>query len=208
MPKLPARPPATPALLDSDPTWHTPPPDVVLWRIHSTRGRHPQPWNGLRHFGPVASCRFDPHPSPAGMHPVGVAYTTLDVPTALAEVFQSSRRVNRHRNGAHLTAFQPARPLRLLDLTGEWPLRAGASHALNTGRRDACRAWARAFVDTWPDLDGLLHTSSMTGRACLTLFTAAADRFPPAPLFSEPLNHPGLGLSLATACDHIRYRLL
>jgi hypothetical protein len=207
LPKLPA-PPDVSRLAASSPAWRDVTAGTVLWRVHATTGAHPQPWNTLRQYGPVASCRFDPHSEPPRAQTTGVAYTALSVPTALAERFQSNRRVNRSLAGAHLTGFRPARALRLLDLAGDWPLRAGASHTLNTGRRDVCRAWARAFVAAWPDLDGLWHISSMTGLPCLTLFTAAADCFPSAPVFSEPLSHPGLETRLATACEQIGYRLL
>jgi hypothetical protein len=96
----------------------------------------------------------------------------------------------------------------LLDLTGEWPVRAGASHVINTGRRDVTRAWARTITKAWPDLDGLWHTSSMTGRPCVTIFNPAADAIPATPAFSEPLDHPGLRPWVAAASDLIGYGLL
>ena len=157
---------------------------VVLWRVHFTGTEHAVAWNRLRRHGPVETCRFDPHPAGAPTTGAeGVAYTALDVTTALAEVFQQPARIiNSRRNAPQLTGFNPTRELTLLDLTGDWPLHAGASHVINTGRRDRCRAWARAFRAAWPHVDGLCHVSSMTGLRCVTLFRPAADALPGAPV--------------------------
>lgn len=185
-------------------------PETVLWRVHDTVGEHVTPWNALRHYGPVATCRFDPHDPRAGSgKPQGVSYQALDVPTALAERYQVTRTVvRRGRGAAHLTAWRPARTVRLLDLTGTWPIRAGASHVVNTGPRGRCRGWARAILAAWPDLDGLWHTSSMTGRPAAVLWTPAADALPAVPAFSQPLTDPGLADHLAAACELIGYRMV
>jgi len=208
MAKLPDPPPAdelrahSPALLEVG-------TDQVLWRIHNTTGHHVTAWNTMRHYGPVASCRFDPHPPPARHHPdTGVLYVAASVPTALAERFQQTRVISTHRGAPYLTAFTLTRGVQLLDLTAGWPLRTGASHTINTGPKHRTRAWTRAFVTAWPHLDGLLSQSAMTGHPCITLFTAAHAALPHSPAFSEPLNHPGLTTSLATAAHNIGYRTL
>jgi hypothetical protein len=96
----------------------------------------------------------------------------------------------------------------LLDLTGDWPLRAGASHVINTGRRSATRAWARAFLTVWPDLDGLWHTSSLTGHPCVTLFTAATAALPATPAHTFALGDPHYLDWLLVAADTIGYDLV
>ncbi len=69
-------------------------------------GGHVTAWNALRHYGPVATCRFDPHDPPPGEHPtVGVSYLADSVPTALAERFQQTRIINTHRGAPYLSAF-------------------------------------------------------------------------------------------------------
>lgn len=182
--------------------------DAVLWRVHRTSGERVVAWDLLRYWGPAATMRFDPHHPPPQLQNRGVTYTALSVPTALAEVFQQRRLINTRRGSPYLTAWSPARPVTLLDLTGTWPIRSGASHAINTGRRDHCRAWARAIHTADADLDGLWHHSSMTGGDAVTLFTHAADSFPPRPLFSLPLDHPGLRGHLIAAATQIGYRLV
>jgi hypothetical protein len=41
----------------------------------------------------------------------------------------------------------------------------------------------------------------------ITLFTPAADTFPPTPDFSSPLSHPGLFSTLRTAAGEISFRI-
>jgi hypothetical protein len=178
-----------------------------LWRVHRTTGLHVVPWNQLRYFGPFDTMRFDPHEPPPHDQFKGVGYNALDVPTVLAEVFSLTRFINLTRGDPYLTAWAPTRELTLLDLTGTWPIRNGASDTINTGRKDHCRAWARAITDAWPDLDGLWHHSSLTGRPMVASFRASATTFPAAPEFSSPLAHPGLFATLRTACTDIGYRL-
>lgn len=182
--------------------------DVVLWRVHRTSGDHTVAWDKLRYWGPASTMRFDPHVPPPHVQDRAVSYTALGIPTALAEVFQRTRVVNTRRGTPYLTAWSPARPLTVLDLTGAWPIQADASYTLNGGRRDRCRAWARAIHAARPDLDGLWRHSSMTGGDAVTLFTHAADSFPARPLMSLPLDHPGLRGHLLAAAAQIRYRVV
>lgn len=181
---------------------------AVLWRMHRTSGEYVVAWDQLRYWGLSTTMRFDPHEPPPHAQSRGVSYTALSVPTALAEVFQRTRVINTRRGTPYLTAWSPARPLTLLDLTGSWPIQAGASHAITTGRRDHCRAWARAIRSARPDLDGLWHQSSMTGGDAVTLFTQAADSFPDRPALSLPLSHPGLRGHLLAAAIGINYRIV
>jgi hypothetical protein len=181
---------------------------AVLWRVHRTSGEHVVAWDHLRYWGPAATMRFDPHEPPPHEQGRGVSYAALSVPTALAEVFQRTRVINTRRGTPYLTAWSPARPLTLLDLTGTWPIQAGASHAINTGRRDHCRAWAGAILSARPDLDGLWHQASMTGGDAVTLFTHAADSFPDRPELSLPLSHPGIRGHLLAAAAEIAYRVV
>lgn len=122
--------------------------DAVLWRVFRTTGPHTSPWNALRTFGPISTCRFDPHPDgPPRHHPgVRVMYTAASLPTAVAEVFQTTRVVDGRHGAPAAVAFRLNRPVQLLDLSGGWPLRAGAAHVINTGRRAAARSWASAIT--------------------------------------------------------------
>jgi len=133
-------------------------------------------------------------------------YAAGDVATAVAEVFQLTRRLDVTSGAPYLTGWSPARSLRLLDLTGDWAVRNGAAHALNAAPRPVCRTWARAISAQWPDLDGLLVTSTMTGRRAVVLWVSAADSFPDAPGFSRPLTHPDVHRIVTLAAATVGYR--
>ncbi len=209
VPKLPDRPDLA-LLAASIPEYYDMGTDTVLWRIHRTTGPHVAPFNTLRTFGPIRSCRFDPHPDgPATEHQgIGVLYAAGNLQTSLAEVFQITRVIDCVSGAPAASAFHLRRTVKLLDLTGEWPVRSGASHVINTGRRSAARAWARAFVAVWPDIDGLRHTSSMTGGSCTTLFSPAADALPGRPDHSFLLTEPAYRDWTFVAADMIGYDII
>ncbi|MTD15066.1 RES domain-containing protein [Nakamurella sp. YIM 132087] len=201
-PKVPASPPG---LLTAQPD------DIrsftgALWRINVVKGRHPSVWNGFRTFGPTGS-RWDPHPSPPGDHAgFGVLYTATEPATCAAEVFQLQRTIVLSDHHA-LTGWQPTRPLRLLDLTGGWALRQGASNSLSAADRVVCRRWAAAIRLAWPALDGLYVLSTMTGVETVVLFEPAGDSFPAAPNFQRPLDHPLVHALMDRASARCGYRL-
>ncbi len=203
MVKLPAEPPRD--LIIDDDDIAVLPEQSVLWRIHPTSGRYVTPWNSLRFYGPTAN-RFDPHPPPPRVHTeYAVAYAATDPLTPFAEVYQRTRTINRMADHPYLTGWHATRPLRLLDLTGHWPPANGASHALNTGRHDYCRAWAHAIHEHPAAVDGLLHISAMTGSTAVTLFTRAQDSFPTAPELSRALADPVLDPLVRTAARRFNY---
>lgn len=204
MVKLPRTPPDHLTITEDDLTdWHG-----RMVRIHGTAGPHVLHWHQMRHVGPLPA-RFDPHPPPVGQHDdAAVMYVAATFDTALAEVFQAARTVLPSApNRPYLTVWQPDRALRLLDITGSWPIRNGASHALNTGPHAVCRAWARAIAAHPARVDGLRYTSSMTGGAAAALFLPAADSFPEYPELSIALTHPGLAHAVHGAAGRVGYRI-
>jgi RES domain len=181
----------------------------TLWRVHRTEGEHVLPWNTLRTYGPLPSMRWDPHTGPQpSSRAEGVLYAAADVATSLAEVYQTTRVIDTRAGAPTLTAWQPQRRLRLLDLSGTWLLRNTASAALLAAPRSTCRGWARAICTTWPELDGLYVLSTMTGRPNIVLWNAAADSIPTTPSFSRPLAHPLVWSIAQTAAAEIGYRIL
>jgi hypothetical protein len=185
-----------------------------LARIYSAGGRYPSVWNTFRTVGPVATGRFDPHPptddgAPANAPGCGVLYAAVDLRTCVAESFQASRVVDRRAGWPWLVVFRATRVLRLLDLSGTWPTRAGASQAISSGSRERSRAWARAIAPAYDDIDGLWYRSSMdAGRPAICLWERARDAMPASPLANLPLDAPGLTVPLARACRPIGYLLL
>lgn len=202
MVKLPRRPPGDLSITDADLIgW-----DGRLMRVHPTAGAHALAWHRLRHFGPV-SARFDPHPPPPREHPdFAVQYAAGDLETVLAEVFQATGTVTVNvPGGPHLTIWKPTRPLRLLDLTGLWPIRNGASLVIASGPHSVCRAWSHAIACHPVRVDGLLYTSTMTAGPAAALFRPSADAYPAHPSLSMPLGHPGLVGAVRAAARRIGY---
>nr|NLD39981.1 RES family NAD+ phosphorylase [Actinomycetales bacterium] len=205
--KNPGRPPGTLEVLDEDVLEASP----VLARIHATGGAHPSAWNSVREWGPVDTCRWDPHPLPAGQWPgSGVTYAASDVKTAVAERFQAARRVDVHTGRPQLTFWQPTRNLRLLDLANnrgsEWLIRHGASHSLQHVSRAICRAWAREIRAAAPGLDGLWVQSRMTGRPVVVLWEPARNSFPEYPEATAALAVPAVRTVVAQAALELGYR--
>jgi hypothetical protein len=190
------------------------PTSTRLVRVFVAAGAHQQRWNTFRHTGPLPHARFDPQPPAAGGGVVtapehGVLYFGLSVRTSVAEVFQSTSIVDRTTRRPHLAVCQPARPLRLLDLCGLFPTRAGASQEISSGTKNVTQAWARAIRAAFPDLDGLWYRSSMdSGNPAVCLWDPpAGGGLPVSPEVLLPLDYPGLDLPLARICDSLNYVL-
>jgi hypothetical protein len=186
-----------------------------LVRIFVGGGRHRQRWNTFRRFGPMPHARFDPHPlGPDGLPTTtpdcGVIYFGLSARTSVAEVFQTTSIVDRVTRRPHLVVLRPRRTLRLLDLAGLWPTRAGASQEISTGPKIVTQAWARAIHAAHADLDGLWYRSSMdAGHPAICLWDLpAGSALPAEPDVLLPLDHPGLDLPLARICAQLNYMLL
>ncbi|MFT3816861.1 MAG: RES family NAD+ phosphorylase [Rubrivivax sp.] len=165
-----------------------------LARIYYASGPHPVAWNEFRAWGPATNARFDHHlPDGAGKpHAQSrkVLYCAKQGITCIAEVFQATRVVNRIDNDPYLCVFSPRRNLTLLDLTGRFATRMGASLAIHSGPRNRAREWARTLYEAF-DYDGLLYLSSMDpGAAAIALNERAEDAMPEAPLSNRPLGDP------------------
>jgi hypothetical protein len=182
-----------------------------LVRIFAAGGQHRQRWNSFRYSGPLPHARFDPHPpGGGGGKDHGVLYFGLSVRTSIAEVYQSSSIVDRSTRRPHLVVFRPVRTLCLLDLTGLWPTRAGASQEISSGAKLITQAWARAIRAAHPSLDGLWYRSSMdSGDPAICLWDPpAGSSLPVTPEVLLPLDYPGLDLPLARICADLNYTLL
>lgn len=186
------------------------PAGTRIWRIYFQAGQHPTTWSQFRSWGPT-DARFDHHPPPPGLKEREILYGATGpqgAVTALAEVFQADRIVERERRAPTWVAFDSAKPLHLLDLTGAWPTRAGASMAISSGPRARARRWSQAIYAAYPDLDGLWYGSSMhANQPCVALYERARGSLPGRPVFHRMLADPAVQTLLRNACRAVNYLL-
>lgn len=205
MPKFPG-PPGYDDLIELQPDIHVLTRGTWIWRIYFRQPPGRSSWNVFRAYGPVSQSRFDHQFPPPRIQEREILYAAVDAATCLAEVFQRVRRVNRHLNDPWLVGIAIERDLRLLNLTGGWPTAAGASMAINSGRRDRAQSWSRAIYDAYPEIDGVLYASSMNAnQPSIALYERARDAMPPSPIFHRSLMDPTLTSTLEQAAARLRY---
>ncbi len=157
----------------------------------------------------MASGRFDHQLGPPHLQSRGILYVGWHPRTCLAEVFQAKRRIDVLSRSPLLVGFQVVRTMPLLDLTGLWPTRAGASTAISSGPRTRALTWARHIYDAYPWLDGIFYGSSMDGNSpCAALFERARDALPALPQQHRALVDPLLRPLLQRAAFRLNYDLL
>ncbi len=213
MPKFP-EPPAAQELRRILPAERSLKAGTILWRIYRRGGPHPALWQAFRQYGPLNG-RFDHHltdddggePQPQDR---GIYYAAFDLVTALAESFQETRVIYRNASDQPwLVGFELADPLRLLDLTGAWPTRAGASMVINSGPRPRAQRWSRAIFDAYPGIQGIYSASSRyANRPVASLYKRAEDAFPGHPTIHRPLSDPAILVGLERAAVEISYDLI
>lgn len=202
--KLP-RPPAS--LSEVAPEWRAVPAGTALFRVYFRASRHPTVWNAFRYFGPT-SARFDHHQEPPHPQERGILYAATHPRAALAEAFQAGRLIDVRTDEPWLVGFRLTEPVRLLDLLGLWPTRAGASAAINSGPRPTARFLSRVIYASYADAQGLWYGSSMAANTpCVALFERSAAALPAAPAFHHALADATLEALLVRTAAALRYRL-
>jgi len=178
----------------------------TLWRIYYRGGTHPVAWNRFRRWGPAPNLRFDHHSPPPRLQTRAVMYGAVLAPTCFAEVFQHTRTIERSRSQPWLVGFRLTRDVRLLDLTGNWPTRAGASMALATGRRDRARRWSSRIYEDYSAIEGLWYGSSMdANRPAVVLYERAQSALPSRPALHRAIADPALDPLVAAAALRFNY---
>jgi hypothetical protein len=208
LPKFP-NPPPVDRLVELGADERVVPDGTALFRVYFRGGDHPGTWSRFRYFGPLASGRFDHHLGPPHPQSRGILYVAWHPRTCLAEVFQAKRRIDVLSRSPLLVGFQVVRSIPLLDLTGHWPTRAGASTAITSGPRSRAQAWARHIYDAYPRIGGVFYGSSMDGGSpCAALFERALDALPVLPRQHRALVDPLLRPLLQRAAFQLNYDLL
>jgi hypothetical protein len=180
----------------------------ILHRLYKRGGRYPAAWGAFRHYGPV-DCRFDHHPDPKGTHDEGILYCAPDPVTCIAEAFQDTQIINRSFEEPYLAAFATVSAVILLDLTGRWSTRAGASMAICTGSRSIARKWSRTIYLAYPEVQGLLYCSAMNANApSVALYERARAALPGTPERDVPLSSGAVEALLGDAVTKLQYGLV
>jgi hypothetical protein len=207
-----------PSLSAIPPAVHTLPAGSDIVRIWFGRSRHASGFAHFRDFGPTSS-RFDHHlPDRAGrpisgpraiLYAIDAAADPHAFMSALAEVFQQTRTIDLTAGEPRLTIFQTTRDLFLLDLTGHWTTRVGASASLSSGPRAITKEWSRDFYGAYPNLDGLRYRSAMSGGSSLSLalYERSRSAMPTAPLVDRSLHHAVLRPDLVRAARTLGYSI-
>ncbi len=209
MPKFP-EPPDPAALRRISVETRTLPAFATVARIFHAGGTHPTAWDAFRYYGPTAS-RFDHHlPDAQGQaQDRGMMYLAAgdeSIPTCLAEVFQTTRIIDRHSRHPILAGFELATEITLIDLCGTFATAIGASAAIHSGSRPRARRWARQLYLAYPQTDGILYCSSMYGNApAIALFERGKRSIPGRPVFHRALSDPVLANILIETGKKIQY---
>jgi hypothetical protein len=191
-----------------EPAWIELPARHELWRIYLRGGPRPSRWDTFRRWGPAPTARFDHHEPPPREQARGILYAAEDIRTCLAEAFQQQRHIDAAHHQPWLVGFALAAPVRLLDLTGSWPTRAGASMAINSGPRPRARRWSQTIYESYPEAQGLYYASCMYRNApAVALYERAANALPARPFFHRSLADPLLLPALAAAAPELGYTL-
>jgi hypothetical protein len=207
LPKLPL-PPSVVDLARIPPTWINVPAGAIFFRVYFRGGHFPVVWNQLRFYGPT-SARIDHHVLPPRVQPRGILYAADHPRTPLAEVFQARRTINARHDEPWLVGFRLATEIRLLDLTGLWQTRAGASMAISSGPRATARRWSSTIYEAYPDAAGLWHGSSMhTNAPCVALYERGRRALPARPSFHRALTDDTLRAFLENSAEALGYRLV
>ncbi len=185
-----------------------------LARVYFTRSALALAWNEFRYVGPLNS-RWDHHlPNADGaacLQERGIYYAAVDAKTCLAEVFQDTRRIDRAFQSPWLVVFKIVQALELLDLSGDFATRMGASMAIHSGSRARARGWARDLYEAYPQLQGILYAASMQSGAPALALNERALRsgpfFPAHPEFHRALADDVLLDPLKNAAKALGYAL-
>jgi len=188
------------------------PKKILVWRIHFDSNAYPTRWNEFRYYGPTAS-RFDHHRSntkgASNTQDRGIMYLAKNGPTCIAEVFQTTRVIDRHAGSPWLTGFRLKKELNLLDLSGVFATTLGTSTAIHSGPRPRAQRWAQQLYETYPKIDGILYCSSMYGNAqALALFERGKGAIPRLPVFHRALNDIAMLAMLSATATKIGYQLV
>lgn len=185
-----------------------------LWyRMYPRGGPYPTEWNVFRDYGPLpGGGRFDPHGGKPGPSDQNVLYLADSITTVIAEGCQERLIDPADTRDRYIAEFLLEESVRVLDLRGAWPTRAGASQLLVAANHSRPQRYARVlyreYVRSSPRLlDGVMWRSSMDGNGrCLALWNCESA-LPATPDQDRSLADPTLRRTVTRAAGELGYDL-
>lgn len=135
------------------------------------------PWDGPRFYGPVDGMRFDHHPPPPGdASGRSVWYCAKFLVGATAEAFANQGFIDKG-SGRKVCFAWLRSSLTVLNLSGTDP------HAFHLDQRigtdlsyDVSQSWARAFYDSYPEIEAIRWPGRHAGSICIVFNDRATMR--------------------------------
>ena len=130
--------------------------------------------------------------------------------TCLTELFQESRPIYSGTGGPVFVIFEIKSAVTLLDLSGIFATRIGASAAaFSSGARSITRDWSMSLYEAYKDIDGILYGSSMYANyPAIALFEMAQGVLPTHPDLHRQLSDPAMKTDLLDISTKMGYGFL
>ncbi len=166
------------------------------------------PWDVRRSLGPLSRARFDHHQPPLGDDSErSVWYAARSLVGATAEAFGNLGFVDKGSD-RRFAVVRARSPLRLLDLAGTAARAFGLDQRVGTSTAyEICQAWARAFYESYADLQGIHWRGRQAGSLCVVL-TDRADISKLEVVTDDEISDPAVWPRVARAARRCRLRIL
>lgn len=134
-------------------------------------------------------------------------YAARSLVGATAEAFGNLGFVDRGSD-RRLVIARVRSPLRLLDLAGTAARAFGLDQRIGTSTAyELCRDWARAFYESYADLEGIHWRGRQAGSLCVVL-TDRADMSKLEVVTDDEISDPAIWPRVARAARRCRLRTL
>jgi RES domain-containing protein len=188
--------PLPPSVLPKNPPLRELRPGLNLVRFYDPgRGS----WNRQRFYGPVKDMRFDHHPPPPGdTSGRSVWYSARSLVGAVSEAFGNEGLVDKWSR-RRVCFVRLRSTLKVLSLSGSDPHAFNLDQRIGTDRSyEVSQAWARAFYDSYSEIQGIHWSGRHSGSICVVF----NDRAPMSSLEliqDADISHPLLWPRVARA---------
>ncbi len=197
--------PLPPSVLTKTPPFRELPQDLELVRFYDPlRG----PWDRHRFYGPLNGMRFDHHPPPLGdTSGRSVWYSAKFLVGAASEAFGNQGFIDKG-SGRRVCFARLRSPIKVLNLSGTDPHAFHLDQRIATERSyDVSQAWARAFYDSYPEIQGIRWPGRLAGSICF-VFTDRAPMSSVELIEDVDISHPKVWPRIARAARYAHLEVL